>query len=394
MDASRARGDQIFAGLGGASAIVDALTQDIADLINAGRFDEETATVLSARVWESLGFAGSSAVASITDELAAKYPEFEDTFIRMTEQVKAFEREAAMIAVAEGVQVATTALAGLSNTLQQIGNEGLAETIHRINNIAASSLNIVNGITQAASAFRTLSSTAQLTGKTIALSMAEATAGITLVITGVVEAASALGLLGDTSEEELKGVDKLFDQLGDKIEEWGQEFTDVLVEFIKTGELNFEEFVNSILEDILRLTIQTTITDPIVNAIQGAFAKGAAFEGGNVVPFAKGGVVSSPTVFPMANGMGLMGEAGPEAVMPLKRLPSGDLGVQAQGGGVKIEVIDQRTGGVPVQISERTNADGQRVIRALIRDEVKGMAANGTLDRTLNNNFGIRRRPR
>lgn len=63
------------------------------------------------------------------------------------------------------------------------------------------------------------------------------------------------------------------------------------------------------------------------------FANGAPFSKGNVIPFASGGIVSSPTLFPMARGTGLMGEAGPEAVMPLKRLPNGKLGVQADGGG-------------------------------------------------------------
>ncbi|XAI96773.1 tail tape measure protein [Synechococcus phage Ssp-JY39] len=46
-------------------------------------------------------------------------------------------------------------------------------------------------------------------------------------------------------------------------------------------------------------------------------------------PFAKGGVISRPTLFPMANGAGLMGEAGPEAIMPLRRGPDGRLGVSA-----------------------------------------------------------------
>lgn len=64
----------------------------------------------------------------------------------------------------------------------------------------------------------------------------------------------------------------------------------------------------------------------------GGFAKGGAFSGGSVTAFAKGGVVSQATGFPMRGGMGLMGEAGPEAIMPLTRGADGSLGVRAQGG--------------------------------------------------------------
>ena len=67
----------------------------------------------------------------------------------------------------------------------------------------------------------------------------------------------------------------------------------------------------------------------------GLFANGGAFSGG-VRAFAGGGIfsnsiVSRPTLFPFANGTGLMGEAGPEAIMPLRRDASGRLGVSSPG---------------------------------------------------------------
>ncbi|WP_108260335.1 phage tail tape measure protein [Mangrovicoccus ximenensis] len=62
------------------------------------------------------------------------------------------------------------------------------------------------------------------------------------------------------------------------------------------------------------------------------FEKGGSFAQGRVMPFAKGGIVSGPTAFPMRGATGLMGEAGPEAIMPLSRGPDGSLGVRAQGG--------------------------------------------------------------
>lgn len=67
------------------------------------------------------------------------------------------------------------------------------------------------------------------------------------------------------------------------------------------------------------------------------FEKGAGFAQGRVMPFARGGIVSGPVAFPMRGGTGLMGEAGPEAIMPLSRGADGSLGVKMQGsGGVNV----------------------------------------------------------
>ncbi len=68
------------------------------------------------------------------------------------------------------------------------------------------------------------------------------------------------------------------------------------------------------------------------------FAQGGAFSAGRVMPFARGGVISQATAFPMRGGTGLMGEAGPEAIMPLSRGPDGQLGVRASGGRQPIQV--------------------------------------------------------
>jgi lambda family phage tail tape measure protein len=68
------------------------------------------------------------------------------------------------------------------------------------------------------------------------------------------------------------------------------------------------------------------------------FARGGVFANDNMPRFANGGaftnsIVSRPTVFPFAKGVGLMGEAGPEAIMPLRRTADGRLGVAGMGGG-------------------------------------------------------------
>lgn len=67
------------------------------------------------------------------------------------------------------------------------------------------------------------------------------------------------------------------------------------------------------------------------------FAKGGV--PGHVVPFAGGGVVAAPTYFPLGGNLGLMGEAGSEAILPLRRGADGSLGVAAAGGAAPVNVV-------------------------------------------------------
>jgi phage-related minor tail protein len=69
-----------------------------------------------------------------------------------------------------------------------------------------------------------------------------------------------------------------------------------------------------------------------------ALAKGGVVSRGMLMPFAKGGVIGAPTYFPLGRGLGLMGEQGAEAVMPLARGPDGRLGVRTGGGGRPVSV--------------------------------------------------------
>ena len=109
--------------------------------------------------------------------------------------------------------------------------------------------------------------------------------------------------------------------------------------------------VSDVLRDVARSMIRTTLNGalkPVTDAVSGAltggltnligsilpFGKGSVFSGGSVTPFAKGGVVSGPTNFGLrGGGLGLMGEAGPEAIVPLARGADGRLGIRGGGGG-------------------------------------------------------------
>ncbi|HFS5769834.1 TPA: phage tail tape measure protein [Providencia rettgeri] len=108
-------------------------------------------------------------------------------------------------------------------------------------------------------------------------------------------------------------------------------FSSQLAETLTGGEANFKDFTRSILKMLAEIAIKMTI-------VKGF----EAFGFGSVTPNANGGVyntpglsaysgqiVSKPTLFPFARGAGLMGEAGPEAILPLRRGIDGKLGVIA-----------------------------------------------------------------
>ncbi|MDB5486250.1 MAG: transfer agent like protein [Tardiphaga sp.] len=82
----------------------------------------------------------------------------------------------------------------------------------------------------------------------------------------------------------------------------------------------------------------TGLLSGMLGGIGGAFS-GMKLASGGVRPFASGGVIGTPSYFPMMDGgVGLAGEAGPEAIMPLRRGPDGRLGVAGGGGGNTINV--------------------------------------------------------
>lgn len=133
--------------------------------------------------------------------------------------------------------------------------------------------------------------------------------------------------------------------LSDMSDKFGRQLTGGLRSAVTSGRT---------LEDVLRrvgLNLAGMALDKGLAPLQGlagSFLKGLfgglgsimPFAKGGVVPFASGGVVSSPTYFPLGRGStGLMGEAGPEAIMPLSRGADGRLGVAMQGGGGPVNIV-------------------------------------------------------
>jgi phage-related minor tail protein len=78
------------------------------------------------------------------------------------------------------------------------------------------------------------------------------------------------------------------------------------------------------------------------DVLYGAFSSLFSGKLSPILPFAAGGVIGAPTYFPLASGgLGLAGEAGPEAIMPLSRGPDGRLGIAGgatQGGNITVQI--------------------------------------------------------
>jgi len=111
---------------------------------------------------------------------------------------------------------------------------------------------------------------------------------------------------------------------------------------------NVSDVMRSLALSMSQLVLKAALR-PLTNSIGGAlasmvgggfaFAKGGVLQQRMPVPFASGGVIASPVMFPLAGGrMGLAGERGAEAILPLSRGPDGRLGVAAQGGGGGVNV--------------------------------------------------------
>jgi lambda family phage tail tape measure protein len=225
-------------------------------------------------------------------------------------------------------------------------------------------------------------------------------------------------------------------QLTSRVQAYDQVFrnafsgmADAIVDFAKTGKLSFKSMIDSMIEGLIRYELQqqallaysaaggakgiigfltsmvgagagpnaniTKVTGPSGNAAGIVYtgATGGAFEYG-VEKFAKGGmftnsVVTNPTLFKFARGTGLMGEAGPEAIMPLRRDSEGNLGVMAKPQGNKVEVIVNNFSGEKAEARETVDSRGDRKIEIIVGEMVAGEVGrkNSPMQQAISGNF-------
>ncbi|MDM0043996.1 hypothetical protein QTH91_05845 [Variovorax dokdonensis] len=173
-------------------------------------------------------------------------------------------------------------------------------------------------------------------------------------------------------------------------------FVDKFIDGLGQAEFSFGEFLEDLTKMIAKwltnAVIQKFFTS-LVSAYGGTgagFAKGGAFVDG-IQAFASGGILNSPTFFRTNGRLAVAGEAGPEAVVPLKRTSSGDLGVQASPVNI---VINNNAAETEVTTSAVDNADGSKQITIFVEQKVKAMFSSGQMDRTMSSSYGLVRQPR
>lgn len=191
------------------------------------------------------------------------------------------------------------------------------------------------------------------------------------------------------------------EQLRDAIDGWGKDAARSIVDFAMTGKTSFSDMARSIIADMARMVVQQNITGPLASSV-GGWAKGLFETNARGGVYADSGlsdysnsIVSSPTVFPFARGIGLMGEAGPEAIIPLKRTKDGSLGIAGGGGGgVEVNVINNANGTQATQTT-RQGAGGKTIIDVLV-EQIKGAIASdiskgGTVATAMESQYALNR---
>lgn len=209
------------------------------------------------------------------------------------------------------------------------------------------------------------------------------------------------------TQEYAKSFENLFSSMGDAI-----------AEFALTGKMNFGDLVSSMIADLIKFEMRLQMSNlykgvggasgiigSITSTFSGSDTTGGGFTeamnsyvsaGGTLPTFAKGGtftnsVVSSPTLFKFAKGTGLMGEAGPEAIMPLTRGSDGSLGVRAEGSGSNVEIVINNNSNATATASETVDSKGNRKIEVMIGEATAGeiSRSGSSPQRSIRSTFGL-----
>jgi hypothetical protein len=195
----------------------------------------------------------------------------------------------------------------------------------------------------------------------------------------VAQSVETLGKVDDVQKKTAESVDNLWQQAGDSV-------ASALSRMVE-GTAKARDVIKSLVADIAQMLAKQAIAKYVTAAITPA-AHGLALPGGMSLGQ---GVYNSPHLFKFARGgrLGLLGEAGAEAVLPLTRLSGGDLGVKAQA--ARQEVIINNYSGAPARETRRQLSD--REIVEITIGEVQSAIGRGgnALSRSFETSYGLRR---
>lgn len=212
-------------------------------------------------------------------------------------------------------------------------------------------------------------------------------------------------------------------QYGEEAKDWTKSMSDAvsqvfggmedaLANFVTTGKLSFTDFANSVISDLARIAIRASITGPLSSMLGGFFGSPTATASANGNVFTgisdySGRIVTRPTLFSYSSHLkafakgGVMGEAGPEAVMPLRRMSNGRLGVESSGSGVNvpinIEVVNESGQSTKAEARQQRNNDGGMDVTVYIRQVVAQDITRGNggmVAQAIQGVYGVKRQQR
>ncbi len=169
--------------------------------------------------------------------------------------------------------------------------------------------------------------------------------------------------------------------------------SDELTDFVLTGKADFSDFADSVVRDITRMIMKQALFS-VLKMAMGSFGggmlafneKGGAYKSPSLSAYS-GEVYDKPQIFAFAHGAGVFGEAGPEAIMPLARDSSGNLGVRTTGSGTTIQVNVTNNTNAQASVKETKTQNGTR-LDVIIEDIVaRSVTGRGKVGQAIQTSF-------
>ena len=201
---------------------------------------------------------------------------------------------------------------------------------------------------------------------------------------------------GEVSDAYASRAAEGLDRVSDAADKLGFTFESAFESAVIGGN-DLRDVLSGILEDIAKIAIRETVSKPLSGAISAGI--GSMLGGGGI----SGGFTSEVWTGQAHDGIHSVPADGTWNLQKGERVVTSQTSAKLDrtldavmrsgaGGGTSVQIIDQRSGGERAQVEETRGADGMRRIRVLIRDEIKGAMADGSMDSAMARNYGQKRR--